>query len=827
MRAADPAIERITIGLDRFPMLAVSPLANAHEWITRLLSEVLGTAGRRSYDLAHYAAGRDILGLDAASRTPVLLAAAERRLQALTSSMPIYPHRQAAIHIAEAILPLDAELDRDSLFDLLLHHSSFPVPAPLTEVALPDQLREGERYILHRYRALSIQSAPMGDVSDNTARLTRLIGDGARFFLVPGEYWSDAVNADLAAQPDATAWTALLRHLLTATSARPSSKWLGAAAAHMRAVGEADIQYRMERWLSLMPKGGHLVKVPGFLTDVRWTVDRIHDDNATVLRGLLWLTPLLPDGGSLLPLVVSVALAAYRKVPGTGPRAIKVGHSAVYALSEFNSLQSAGLLGVLKTRVAFAPARKEIEKAFDATAAALQLPREEVEAMAVPDCGIPQNGPFEEMLGEYRAELSVAGTGAILSWFGPAGGKLTSVPATVRRQYPEEVKELQRRRKEVADMLSAQRDRIETLLLTRKSWPADVWRERYLDHPLVGTLVRRIIWCVDGVGAVFSGNEASDVEGCPYEVPARATITFWHPMGRFADEVTAWRRRIETLEIVQPFKQAHREIYPLTEAERETGIYSNRFAGHILRQHPFHALCQVRGWKDHLRLMVDTGLTPTSRELPEWGLRAEFRVEPVGIDYGIDTTDAAVFLHLATDQVRFFRMGEDAPLPLAEVPALVFSEVMRDVDLFISVASIGNDPTWQDSGPDGRYIGYWNHYSFGELSASAVTRREVVERLLPRLKIAEQCSVEGRFLIVRGRRRTYKVHLGSGSILMKPNDQHLCIVPDSPTPSPSAQVYLPFEGDRMLSIILSKAFLLADDKGIRDPSINAQIDEKR
>ncbi|MBL8221229.1 MAG: hypothetical protein JNL62_18495, partial [Bryobacterales bacterium] len=88
-------------------------------------------------------------------------------------------------------------------------------------------------------------------------------------------------------------------------------------------------------------------------------------------------------------------------------------------------------------------------------------------------------------------------------------------------------------------------------------------------------------------------------------------------------------------------------------------------------------------------------------------------------------------------------------------------------------------------------------------------------------------SVEGRFLIVRGYRRTYKIHLGSGSILMKPNDQHLCIVPDSPTHSPTAQVYLPFEGDRMLSIILSKAFLLAHDMGIQDPSINAQIDEMR
>jgi len=32
------------------------------------------------------------------------------------------------------------------------------------------------------------------------------------------------------------------------------------------------------------------------------------------------------------------------------------------------------------------------------------------------------------------------------------------------------------------------------------------------------------------------------------------------------------------------------------------------------------------------------------------------------------------------------------PLRMDRVPALVFSEIMRDVDLFVGVGSIGNDP---------------------------------------------------------------------------------------------------------------------------------------
>jgi hypothetical protein len=136
-----------------------------------------------------------------------------------------------------------------------------------------------------------------------------------------------------------------------------------------------------------------------------------------------------------------------------------------------------------------------------------------------------------------------------------------------------------------------------------------------------------------------------------------------------------------------------------------------------------------------------------------------------------------IFLYLATDQVRFHRMHDQRPLPLADVPPLVFSEVMRDVDLFVGVASVGNDPNWSDGGPDGRFYAYWHDYSFGDLSATAKTRREVLERLVPRLKIAERCSLTDKFLVVRGDLRSYKIHLGSGNILMTPNDQYLCIVP--------------------------------------------------
>src|SRR5262249_53965625 len=138
------------------------------------------------------------------------------------------------------------------------------------------------------------------------------------------------------------------------------------------------------------------------------------------------------------------------------------------------------------------------------------------------------------------------------------------------------------------------------LYLSDRSWPADVWRARYLEEPLVTGLARRLLWSfeMDGrwVAALPEGGHLVDAAGRPVEIAPATRVRLWHPMQSTPGEVLAWRRRLQSLGITQPFKQAHREIYVLTEAERDTHAYSNRFAGHIVEQYRFRALAMGRGW---------------------------------------------------------------------------------------------------------------------------------------------------------------------------------------------------------------------------------------
>jgi hypothetical protein len=868
MLPADASFETTLSGPDRYLLLTHSPLASEHAQLAELLEEKI-QALKWSGEMDAFVAGRAILGLDPPARSKVLIAAMERNMASLLepsadySDQPFWRSRNSLSNLVSRLGREPMELDRAYLFNLILYiamrpYHAFPRGAKLSEEldawlletvrALTDDgksVTEGERFVLVLWRNARVSGPFLGASPRDIAMMTRWIGDRAKYFMVPGETWSDALNADVAALPDAEQdqWALLFRHALTATGARPSAKWQKTARELVSILGEEVFRRAMRKWLPRVSEGrSHTIA-----RDPRGIGNTINDENANALRGLLWILSLIERRDGDARLAADVAIAAYKKVPGVGPRAVKVGNAAVYALSEMVGPEAMAQLAMLKVRIRFGTAQKEIEKAFDAAARELQLPREEIEELSVPNCGLEQVGFREEPFGDYRVRIEVKESDVEMSWFDAKGKQLKSVPAAVKKDYAEDWKDLQGDVKDMQAMISAQKERIDGLFLEQKIWTANVWRARYIDHPLVGTVARRLIWNVNEVPVTMVDGEAQGIDGRPVEVAEQASVALWHPALCAVEAVVAWRRRVEAIGMVQPFKQAHREVYFVTDAELHTDRYSNRFAAHILRQHQFNALCGARHWKNKLRLMVDDEYPPACRELAAWGIRAEYWIEGVGDTYGVDTNEAGTYLRLASDQVRFYRTGAasnsahaggggyrvhahgpgadgaNEPLRMIEVPVLVFSEIMRDVDLFVGVGSIGNDPAWQDGGRENRYGQYWQNYSFGELSLTAISRRETLERLIPRLKIANKCVLSDRFLMVQGTRRRYKIHLGSGNILMEPNDEYLCIVPDAKARAGTPQVYLPFEGDATLSIILSKAFLLTEDAGIKDPVILRQI----
>ncbi len=423
----------------------------------------------------------------------------------------------------------------------------------------------------------------------------------------------------------------------------------------------------------------------------------------------------------------------------------------------------------------------------------------------------------QRQLGNYQAGIFFKENNQLsLQWFTQEGKTLKSLPQKLKQTLPDEVQQLRDDYKNLRSTLSKKKKLIDRYYLRKKEWLYPTWEKGHLKHKAYQFLSRKLIWQFrknEQLTNAFRWNGQwvnADQEPIDW-IDKKTKVRLWHPIYSSIEEIQKWRDWLTTFEIIQPIKQAFREVYLLTDAERNTHNYSNRMAAHILKQGQFQALARARGWRS-TPVVFDNDEGQATIELKAHGLQAAFWVNRAEEEEGYAT-------YIATDQIRFNQAAN--PQDLSTIPNIVFSEILRDVDLFVGVASVGNDPNWQDTGPDG-IRDYWAAYSFGELTATAETRKEVLQKLLPRLKIGKQCAIQGRFLVVEGKIRTYKIHLRSSNILMEPNDQYLCIVPDA-SQKKKDPIFLPFDGDRTLSVILSKAFLLANDEAIEDPTIISQI----
>ncbi|MDH5324870.1 MAG: DUF4132 domain-containing protein [Gammaproteobacteria bacterium] len=616
-------------------------------------------------------------------------------------------------------------------------------------------------------------------------------------------------------------WNALFNHLASAGAGRPSQKFLKSANSHIDTIGIDKFKQVTNSLLQTATE----FEIESVFNDYYSVPEFVESYSNNLIKGLVWSLSRFHDRETLHT-IVKLSEKCFKKVPGFGPTATAIGNACLYTLANSIGLEGIAHLTRLKLKIRQNNTRKLIHKYIEEQASKRGIKPAQIEQMAVPEYGLTL-GERSDSFDDYQLVLKLSTVGKTeFQWIKPDGSIQKTVPAFVKSKtsLSDKLKKIKDIAKQVKQDSSTQRDRIDRLYVENLSLNMDDFQKYYLHHGLVSQIARKLIWNLDKQAALYVNDEWQNEQGEVIQVPDEAEIRLWHPIDTTAETVLAWRERLEQLQIKQPIKQAYREIYILTDAEINTRVYSNRMAAHLIKQHQFGSLASIRGWKYALMGYFDGGGDSiASKVLSEYKLSAEFWINEL-TNTSDNYYDNGIWSYVATDQVRFVDEDRNA-VPLVDVPPMAFSEIMRDVDLFVGVASVGNDPEWQDGGPQGRqdYRDYWHSYSFGDLSEVAKTRKSVLERLLPRLKIRNVAHIDGKFLIVKGKKNTYKIHIGSGNILIAPNDRYLCIVPGRGKDTKIDQLYLPFEGDTGLSIVLSKAFLLMDDDKIKDPTIVSQL----
>lgn len=213
--------------------------------------------------------------------------------------------------------------------------------------------------------------------------LQTLSSNHTRFPLKAGEAWSDRALDDGAQMPAPlqNAWGALLSHCQTASAGKPSAKWQKTATPLIAEIGEEEFTKTLLEWFPLVDKPRTQP-----LNQRHWGPDpnlMLIDLHTDTLKGLVWCCSLVDDA-KLARALSALAISTYKKVPGVGPRATKVGNACVWSLGQIPSQVALGQLAFLKVKVKFGTAQKGIEKALNATAERMNVPRDEIEEMGFP-----------------------------------------------------------------------------------------------------------------------------------------------------------------------------------------------------------------------------------------------------------------------------------------------------------------------------------------------------------------------------------------------------------------------------------------------------------
>ncbi|MEV7213727.1 DUF4132 domain-containing protein [Kitasatospora cineracea] len=250
-------------------------------------------------------------------------------------------------------------------------------------------------------------------------------------------------------------------------------------------------------------------------------------------------------------------------------------------------------------RVKFKALKVRAQEKVAEIAEVLGLTGEQLADRLVPDLGLSPDGTtvidygsrtftvgFDEQLRPYVRDTD--------------GRRRKDLPAPGAKDDPElapaERKRFAALKKEARTLAADQTARLEAAMVTERTWSAGEFTDLLVTHPLLGHLVRRLVWTADHTAfRVAEDRTFTDVHDEPFALPRDATVQLVHPLHLAPADLGAWAELFADYEILQPFRQLGRPVVALT-AEEAAGHRLHRFEKHTVPTSRLLALTK-RGWQ--------------------------------------------------------------------------------------------------------------------------------------------------------------------------------------------------------------------------------------
>ena len=365
-----------------------------------------------------------------------------------------------------------------------------------------------------------------------------------------------------------------------------------------------------------------------------------------------------------------------------------------------------------------------------------------------------------------------------------AGKELKSLPTKLKKdKYIEAIKEVHKNLKE-------QYRRSRKMLEEAMEDGTEFYGyeiENLMTNPVIVPILKSLVFKMGNDLGYYVDKKLKSAKKKSVAVKDDSLLKIAHCFDLFeSGDWSAYQKDIFDRELKQPFKQVFRELYVKTVDEKGRDK-SLRYAGHQVQPAKTVALLKTRRWiidgQEGLeKVYYKKNIIAKVFALADWFSPADIEAPTL-------------------EEVQFFDRKTFKPILIDDVPDLIFTEVMRDIDLVVSVAHIGDvDP---------------------EASHSTIEMRKAIIEFNCKLFKLKNVTFTENHALIKGERAEYSIHLGSGLVHQKAGSAINVLPVHS---QHRGRVFLPFiDDDPKTAEIMAKVLLFAQDDKIKDVFILEQI----
>ncbi|MBQ8134956.1 MAG: DUF4132 domain-containing protein [Clostridia bacterium] len=345
-------------------------------------------------------------------------------------------------------------------------------------------------------------------------------------------------------------------------------------------------------------------------------------------------------------------------------------------------------------------------QALDTAAENLGITADELGDRLIPTFGFDDKSEriFDYGSRKFRVYLSPTLEPEI---FDESGKKLKTLPSPGKKDDEETAKksyaEFKAMKKQLKNVISAQKQRLETALLIERRWTRQAWTELFVKNPVMHGFAAGLIWAAyenDEPVQIFryiEDGSFTTADADEYELPENVTIGLVHPIILDEDTLSAWREQLSDYDVVQPFEQLERKIYRVQEEEKGKTVLE-RFRGRKVNGMSLIGRTEKLGWSKGIP--QDAGCfyvfyredVRKRRKDPDGkvtliGNAAELHFE--GMYIGGENSEFSI------ENVRFCNPGEvdrsgyfnnQKAISLDQVSPVYFSEIIRQLETITKTA---------------------------------------------------------------------------------------------------------------------------------------------